>query len=83
MTNSCDLTGHAWLNGSNISHSHRVTKRRFMPNLQKLTLSSDVLGEKFRFRVTTKTLRTIDFKGGLDMFLLMTKNAKLTKTALS
>jgi large subunit ribosomal protein L28 len=82
MSRSCSLTGHTWLNGNNVSHSNRKTKRRFMPNLHKLTLTSEVLGTKFRMKITAKTLRTIDFKGGFDNFLLKTKNAKLTSVAL-
>jgi large subunit ribosomal protein L28 len=82
MSLSCDLTGHQWLNGNKVSHSNRKSKRRFLPNLHNSTLCSDSLSQKFRFKVSNKTLRTIDFKGGFDEFLLNTKNAKLTKTAL-
>jgi len=32
-------------------------------------------------RIAAKTLRTVDFKGGLDGFLLGTKNGKLTDKA--
>jgi large subunit ribosomal protein L28 len=32
-------------------------------------------------RVTAATLRTVDFKGGLDSFLMNTKNQKLTEKA--
>lgn len=83
MSNSCDLTSHKWQNGNTVSHSNRKTKRRFMPNLQSITVFSGVLGRKFRLRVSAKTIRTIDFKGGLDDFLVNTKNAKLSKLALA
>ncbi|AHX11266.1 hypothetical protein NHE_0307 [Neorickettsia helminthoeca str. Oregon] len=33
--------------------------------------------------MSVKTIRTIDFKGGLDDFLVNTKNAKLSKAALA
>ena len=82
MSTSCRLTGHTWLNGNNVSHSNRKTKRRFMPNLHNLTLKSDLLDRSFKLKITSKTLRTIDFKGGFDNFLLNTKNSKLTKLAL-
>lgn len=82
MSFSCDLTGHGWLNGNKVSHSNRKSKRRFLPNLRNSTFQSDVLARKLRFKVSNKTLRTVDFKGGFDAFLLNTKNAKLTKVAL-
>ncbi|WP_041351435.1 50S ribosomal protein L28 [Neorickettsia risticii] len=83
MSNSCDLTGHGWQNGNMVSHSNRKTKKRFMPNLQRITVFSDVLKQKFRFKVSAKTIRTVDFKGGLDDFLRNTKNSKLSKSALA
>jgi len=82
MSNSCSLTGHTWLNGNNVSHSNRKTKRRFNPNLHKLTLNSESLSQSFKLKISAKTLRTIDFKGGFDSFLIKTKNNKLTKLAM-
>ena len=35
-----------------------------------------------RLRLTTSALRTIDFKGGLDAFLLNTPNRKLPGEAI-
>lgn len=83
MSIKCDLTGHTWQNGNKVSHSNRKTKRKFLPNLRSLTLYSEVLQQKFKFKVSNKTMRTVDFKGGLDEFLLKTKNRKLTIIALN
>lgn len=69
------------MSGHNVSHSNVKTKRRFEVNLCNVTLASDTLGQKFKMRVAAKTLRTVDFKGGLDGFLMGTKNAKLTDKA--
>ena len=69
------------MSGHNVSHSNVKTKRRFEVNLCNVTLASDTLGQKFKMRVAAKTLRTVDFKGGLDCFLMGTKNAKLTDKA--
>jgi large subunit ribosomal protein L28 len=44
---------------------------------------SDVLGKKLRMRLATRTLRTIEHKGGLDKFLLGTANTNLTVEAVS
>ncbi|MEJ5359618.1 MAG: 50S ribosomal protein L28 [Desulfobacterales bacterium] len=36
MAKQCDVCGKKPLVGSNISHAHNVTKRRFDPNLQRV-----------------------------------------------
>ena len=50
-------------------------------NLCNVTLPSDGLGQAYKMRIAAKTLRTVDFKGGLDAFLMNTKNHKLTGKA--
>ncbi|MEL6688002.1 MAG: bL28 family ribosomal protein, partial [Pseudomonadota bacterium] len=67
--------------GHNVSHSNIKTKRRFEVNLCNVTLRSDALGQDYKLRIAAKTLRTVDFKGGLDGFLMGTKNHKLTDKA--
>lgn len=69
------------MSGNNVSHAKNRTKRRFEVNLCNVTLASDGLGQKFKMRIAAKTLRTVDFKGGLDKFLMGTKNHKLTDKA--
>ena len=81
MARVCEFTGKRPVSGNNVSHANNRTKRRFLPNLCNVTLLSDALGQKFKLRVAAKTLRTVDFKGGLDAFLLGTKNHKLTDKA--
>lgn len=81
MSRTCDLVGTGPMSGNNVSHANNKTKRRFEPNLCNVTLPSESLGQKYRLRITAKTLRTVDFKGGLDSFLMGTKNAKLTDKA--
>lgn len=81
MSRRCDLTDTGPMSGNNVSHSKVRTRRRFEPNLCNVTLMSDSLGQKFKMRITAATLRTIDFKGGLDGFLLGTKNHKLSEKA--
>ncbi len=79
MSRRCDLLDTGPMTGNNVSHAKNRTRRRFEPNLCNVTLASDALGQKFRLRITAATLRTVDFKGGLDGFLMGTKNAKLTE----
>ena len=40
MSFRCSVTGAGPSAGKQISHSHRVTKRRFMPNLQKVKVQT-------------------------------------------
>lgn len=81
MSRVCELTGVKVLSGNNVSHSERKTRRRFLPNLQRVTLRSDSLGRDFKFRVTTRALRTLEVHGGLDNFLLASRAEKLSKEA--
>jgi len=82
MARRCSLTGKDVQFGHNVSHSKRATNRRFEPNIQKLTLASEVLGRSVPLRIATRTLRSVQKKGGLDGFLLGTDDAKLMPAAL-
>jgi large subunit ribosomal protein L28 len=81
MARRCELTGVAPMTGNNVSHSHRKTRRRFLPNLQEVTLLSDALGRSFRFRITTAALRSVDHVGGLDKFLVKADDETLSANA--
>jgi large subunit ribosomal protein L28 len=83
MARRCDLTGRGVQSGNNVSHAHNRTRRRFLPNLQFVSVMSDALGTQVRLRLAARTLRTIEHKGGLDKFLLGTANTKLTDAAVS
>jgi large subunit ribosomal protein L28 len=78
MTKCCDLTGVGAQTGNKVSHSNRKAKRRFEPNIQKVTLHSDALKNNLSLNVTVATLRSIDHNGGLDSFILSTASSKLT-----
>lgn len=82
MARRCDLTGKGVQAGNNVSHAHNRTRRRFLPNLQDVSVLSDVLGKKLHLRLAAKTLRTIEHNGGFDKFLLGTSNTKLTTEAV-
>ena len=79
MTRKCDLTGKLVITGNNVSHANNKTKRRFIPNLQNVSLYSDKLGKKLKFRIATSTLRTIEKNGGIDTFLLNAFNKAIDK----
>ena len=78
MSKRCELSGISPLKGYNVSHAKNKTKRRFVPNLKKVIFKSDILKKNIRLNVTNAALRTVDFKGGLDKYLLTVKNSKLS-----
>src|SRR3569833_2334327 len=82
MSFRCDLTGKGPLVGHKVSHSNIKTKRRFLPNLQNVTLTSDTLGRSVRLRVSTNALKTVDHRGGLDAFLLKARESELSPKAV-
>jgi len=82
MSRRCELTGKGVLTGNRVSHSHIRTRRRYLPNLNDVTLESEALGRSFRFRIAASTLRTVDHRGGLDAFLLKADDSKLSARAL-
>jgi large subunit ribosomal protein L28 len=82
MSRKCDLTGKAFQTGHKVSHSNRKTKRRFLPNLVNVTLTSEALERAVRFRISANALKTVDHRGGLDGFLAKAKDADLSPKAL-
>ncbi len=82
MARKCDLTGQKPVVGNKVSHSNRKTKRRFLPNLHVLSLFSQRLNRKLRLKISIKTLRIVEKKGGIDNFLLEAPDRKLTTQAM-
>ncbi|MGF0539651.1 50S ribosomal protein L28 [Agrobacterium sp. ES01] len=81
MSRSCELTGKAVQTGNNVSHANNRTRRRFLPNLCDVTLISDILGQRFRLRISAAALRSVEHRGGLDAFLLKAKETELSMRA--
>ena len=82
MSRRCELTGKGVLTGNNVSHSQVKTRRRFLPNLHVASLHSEVLGRSVRMRVSSRALRSVDHRGGLDNYLLKAKDSQLSSRAL-
>ena len=82
MSRRCEITGKGVLSGNNVSHANNKTRRRFLPNLQETSLLSDVLGSDVRLRMSTRGIRTVEKNGGIDAFLLGTRNSRLPAEAL-
>ena len=82
MSRRCELTGVGPMVGHHVSHSNVKSKRRFLPALAPVKLQSDSLGQTFALRISNAALRTVDFKGGLDAFLVGARDEKLSARAL-
>ncbi len=82
MSRRCELTGKGPMSGNNVSHAKNRTRRRFLPNLQDVSLRSDTLGRTFKFKISNHALRTVDHRGGLDAFMAKAKDVELSPAAL-
>jgi large subunit ribosomal protein L28 len=60
MPARCELCGKGPISGNQVSHSHRKTRRRWLPNLQKITAYHK--GSKITVRLCTRCLRTYQSK---------------------
>ena len=56
MAQRCDVCGKGPQSGSQISHAHNVTHRRFNPNLQRVR--AVLKGVRRKVRVCTRCLRS-------------------------
>lgn len=83
MSRVCELTGKGPMSGNTVSHANNKSRRRFLPNLNDVTLMSDVLGQSFKLRVSAAGLRTVDHRGGLDAFLAKAKDDELSTRVLA
>lgn len=63
MAAVCQVTGAVPGFGHNISHSHRRTKRRFDPNVQKKTYFVPSLKRNITLNVSTRGIKVIDARG--------------------
>ncbi len=79
MSRRCEITGKGVMVGNNVSHANNRTRRRFLPNLQHVSLMSEALGVNIPVRSTVHGMRIVESKGGLDAYLASTPKAKLTE----
>ena len=81
MSQKCELTGKSPLKGHRVSHANNKTKRKFFPNLKKVTFKSDILKRNIKLNVSNSALRTVDYRGGLDDYLKSVKSFRLSPKA--
>ena len=82
MSRVCELTGKGPATGNNVSHANNKTRRRFLPNLNDVTLMSETLGRTVKLKISAAALRTVDHRGGLDGFMAKAKDDELSPRAL-
>ena len=63
MSARCQVTGREPGFGNSVSHSHRRTRRRWTPNIQRRTYYLPSEGRRIRLRVSTKGMKVIDRDG--------------------
>lgn len=68
MAKVCQITGKRPAVGNNVSHSHRKTRRRFLPNLQTHRFWVESENRFVKLRVSTAGMRIID-KNGIESVL--------------
>ena len=81
MSRVCELTGKAVMSGNNVSHALNRTRRKFRPNLTKVTLLSHILGQAIKMRISTHALRSVEHNGGLDNYLVKASEGTLSLKA--
>tara|TARA_B110000014_G_C20058192_1_gene550897 strand:+ start:650 stop:928 length:279 start_codon:yes stop_codon:yes gene_type:complete len=81
MSRKCELTGKSPLKGHKVSHANNKVKRKFLPNLKKVTFKSELLKRNIKLNVSNSALRSVDYKGGIDFYLKNVKSFKLSLRA--
>ncbi|MHB8808591.1 MAG: 50S ribosomal protein L28 [Desulfobulbaceae bacterium] len=57
MAHVCDICGKGPMTGNNVSHANNKTRRRWLPNLQKVRAVS-ASGSTVRINACTRCIRT-------------------------
>ena len=82
MSRRCELTGKGPMTGNNVSHANNKTRRRWLPNLNEVTLQSESLGRGIKLRISAAALRSVDHRGGIEAFLAKARDEELSPNAL-
>jgi large subunit ribosomal protein L28 len=82
MPRICSASGKKPLYGNNVSHANNKTRRRWELNLQVCSFPSEILGKRVSLRLTANGIRTVEHNGGIDAWLLATRDSRLTPPAL-
>ncbi|CAD8145731.1 unnamed protein product [Paramecium octaurelia] len=73
MSQFCLWHGKQPKSGNQTCFSEKKTRRSWMPNVQKQTYESLILGRRIHVKVTAKTMKCIRKAGSFDNYILLTK----------
>ncbi len=82
MARVCSVNGKKPHFGNNVSHANNKTRRRWQPNLQVCSFPSEIMGRRISLRLSANGIRTIEHNGGIDSWLLGTRDSRLGEDAL-
>ncbi|HEU0118653.1 MAG TPA: 50S ribosomal protein L28 [Alphaproteobacteria bacterium] len=82
MARVCSVSGKKPTFGNKVSHANNKSRRRWQPNLQMCSFPSEILGKPVSLRLTANGIRTVEHNGGIDSWLLGTRNSRLSEPAL-
>ena len=57
MAKKCEICGKGPATGNNVSHAHNKTRRRWLPNLQRVRMATKG-GNSIHVRVCTRCIRS-------------------------
>ena len=69
----CEITGTGIISGNKISHSHRLTRRVWKPNLQVTTIL--VNGNPIKIKVCSITLKSLKGASEVEIMNILKANA--------
>ena len=81
MSRKCELTGKAVMSGNTVIHAKNRNRRKFLPNLNQVSLHSNLLDEKVYLKISSNALRSVEHRGGLDEFLVKESSENLSAKA--
>lgn len=76
----CEITGVGLISGNQISHSHRLTRRVWKPNLQ--VTSINVNGTPVKVKVCSRTLKTLKELNDVEVMKFLKANEATLSTRL-
>lgn len=77
----CEITGTGIISGNQISHSHRLTRRVWKPNLQVTTIV--VNGSQVKVKVCSRTLKTLRGASEVEVMNILKANASTLSARLA
>lgn len=63
--------------GNKVSFAENKTRRTWKPNVHRLSFYSEAMDRVYRFRITTHALRDVRKFGGIDEYLVRTRDTEI------